>query len=87
LGAAPLRVRLRRGGESLQPLGQAHRRTLKRLLQEAGVPPWQRGRLPLVYLGERLVAVADRWLEAGCAAAPGEAGLALQWDDHGSGVN
>ncbi|OQX03010.1 MAG: hypothetical protein BWK73_40830, partial [Thiothrix lacustris] len=29
--------------------------SLKHLLQEWGVPPWERERLPLVYVGERLV--------------------------------
>lgn len=55
----PITVRYRRGGEILRQHG--HRRPLKKLLQEQGVPPWLRQRLPLVYLGEELVAVADLW--------------------------
>ncbi|MEQ9464526.1 MAG: tRNA lysidine(34) synthetase TilS [Haliea sp.] len=63
LGAGEfLAVRGRRGGERCQPLGRAGRQRLKKLLQEAGVPPWWRERLPLLYLGEELVAVADLWL-------------------------
>jgi tRNA(Ile)-lysidine synthase len=59
-----LTVRLRRGGERLRPHDQAHTRDLRDLLQQAGVPPWQRGRLPLVYAGDELLAVADLWHSA-----------------------
>jgi tRNA(Ile)-lysidine synthase len=57
-----LAVRIRSGGERCQPLGRAHSQRLKKLLQEAGVPPWWRDRLPLLYLQDELVAVADLWL-------------------------
>lgn len=56
-----LTVRLRRGGERLRPQSHAHTRELRDLLQQAGVPPWLRGRLPLVYAGGELLAVADLW--------------------------
>ena len=64
--AEPLRlqVRLRRGGERLRPHDDTHTRELRDLLQQAGVPPWQRGRLPLVYAGDELLAVADLWQTA-----------------------
>ena len=60
-------VRFRRGGESLRLHGGAHTRELRDLLQEAGVPPWQRSRLPLVFdAGGALLAVGDLWVsEAG----------------------
>ena len=61
---AGLQVRLRRGGERLRPLGHAHTRELRDLLQQAGVPPWQRGRLPLIYADGELIAVADLWQSA-----------------------
>lgn len=61
LPAAALRVRFRRGGERIRLPGRGHSHSLKKLLQERGVPPWLRERLPLVYEdereGERLVAV------------------------------
>lgn len=74
-----LEIRFRRGGESIRPLGQAHTRRLKTLLQEAGVVPWMRQRLPLVYADDELVAVADLWLAASATSAPG---TALEWRDH-----
>lgn len=64
----PLRVNYRHGGERLKPAGAAHTRELRLLLQEAGVPPWQRARLPLVWQGDVLLAVGDLILsEAGTA--------------------
>ena len=56
--SAALTVRFRRGGERLRPAGTLHHRTLKKLFQEHAIPPWMRMRLPLVYAGEQLVAVA-----------------------------
>ena len=59
-----LRVQGRRGGESLRPGLRARTRKVKSLLQEAKVPPAQREALPLLYANEKLIAVADRWLDA-----------------------
>lgn len=57
-----LSVRWRAGGERCRPLGRSGSRGLKKLLQEAGVPPWWRDRVPLLYLGGELLAVGDLWL-------------------------
>ncbi len=70
-----LRVRLRRGGETCRLRG--HRHKLKKLLQEARVPPWERARLPLVYADEELVAIGDRWVCDGFVAEAGEMGWRL----------
>lgn len=48
-------VRFRQGGESVYLPERGGHHSLKHLLQEWGVPPWERERLPLVYVGERLV--------------------------------
>lgn len=56
--AGPLHVRYRQGGEVMQVPGRGHR-DLKRLLNEQGVPAFLRGRLPLLYAGDRLLAVAN----------------------------
>ncbi len=52
----PLVLTLRQGSESLRVAGRG-RRDVKRLLQEAGVPPWQRPRQLLAWHGPALVAV------------------------------
>ena len=49
----------RQGGERCQIAGKAHSSSLKQLLQEAGVPPWWRQRVPLLYRGESLLAIGD----------------------------
>lgn len=76
---APLEIRFRSGGESLRPALARPRKRVKDLCQEAGIVPWMRGRLPLVYAGDRLVAVADLWVEAEFQAAPGTPALAPVW--------
>jgi tRNA(Ile)-lysidine synthase len=67
---AEVMVRWRQGGERCRVRG--HTRLLKHLLQEAGIPPWRRERLPLVYVGDRLAAVAGLWVCEPFAAGPGE---------------
>lgn len=59
-----LRVRYRQGGERIRPVGHKCTHKLKKLLQDHGVVPWMRRRVPLLYSGDRLVAVADLWLAA-----------------------
>lgn len=60
-GVAPvgeLEVRYRDGGEVMQLPGRGHR-DLKRLLNESGLPVFMRGRLPLLYQNNQLLAVAN----------------------------
>ncbi len=59
--AAPLTVRLRQGGERIRPAGDPHTRELRDLFQQGAVPPWHRAACPLLYDGDELLAVADRW--------------------------
>jgi len=81
-GAAPLEVRFRTGGERLRPAGDAHTRELKKLLQDRDVVPWMRGRIPLLYAGGALAAVAGLWVAEEFAAPAGERGLRVRWDGH-----
>ena len=78
----PLSVRLRAGGERLQPDPRRPRRTLKNLFQEAGVPPWQRERLPLLFRGDDLVWVPGLGIDARFQVAPGLQGLVPEWRPH-----
>jgi tRNA(Ile)-lysidine synthase len=63
-------VRYRRGGERCRMPGRSGTHELKKLLQEKGLPPWERERLPLVYIDGELAAVADLWV---CEPFAGEA--------------
>ncbi len=67
--ATTLSVRYRRGGERIRLVGAAHTRELRLILQEAGIPPWQRACLPLVYADAELIAVGD--IHSGSAQALG----------------
>lgn len=75
LQRAPVTLRLRSGGESLRPHPNAAKRSLKNLLQERGVPPWRRERLPLLYCGDELVSVVGVAVAAEFQAEEGEAAL------------
>lgn len=77
LHRAPVTLRLRRGGESLRPHPNSAMRSLKNLLQEHRIPPWQRDRLPLLYCGDELVCVSGVAVAAEYQAAAGEAGIQL----------
>ncbi len=75
LQLAPVTLRQRRGGESLRPHANSATRTLKNLLQEHCVPPWQRDRWPLLYCGDELVCVPGVAIAAAYQAAAGEAAV------------
>jgi len=70
----PLVIRYRQGGEMIDVPGRG-RRDLKRLLNERGVPGFVRGRLPLLYQGEQLLAVPSL---AGLWPMPSQ-GWQLHW--------
>jgi tRNA(Ile)-lysidine synthase len=74
-----LSIRLRAGGERLQPDARRPRRTLKNLFQEAGVPPWERDRLPLLACGADLVWVPGLGVDAKYRAARNAAGILPEW--------
>ena len=69
----------RAGGERLRPRAAGPSRTLKNLLQEHGVPPWRRTRMPLLFHGERLVWVPGIGIDADYACAEGAPGLRPCW--------
>jgi len=78
LPAALAIVHRPRGGRFL-PAGATHRRPLRKWLQERGVLPWQRDRLPIVEAGGEIVAIGDLVYGGSLAAAPGEASWIVDW--------
>jgi tRNA(Ile)-lysidine synthase len=53
-------VHARQGGERIVLPGREHSHALKHVLQDLGVPPWERERLPLLSDAQgRLLAVGD----------------------------
>jgi tRNA(Ile)-lysidine synthase len=67
----PVQVHYRQGGETLHIAGRG-RRDLKRLLNESGLPPFVRQRLPLLFVDGQLHAVANL---SGMGATSGQ----LKW--------
>jgi tRNA(Ile)-lysidine synthase len=79
-----LRVQSRPSGGLFRPSGSAHRRELRKWLQERGVLPWMRESLPVVLDGAEIVAVGDLGYGGALAAAPGEESWVIEW--HGRPV-
>ncbi|MEM9385840.1 MAG: tRNA lysidine(34) synthetase TilS [Pseudomonadota bacterium] len=82
--AAPIRVGFRQGGERVRLSGREGTRRLKHLLQEWGVVPWMRGRIPLLYQGDAIVVIGDLAVTADYAAKPDAAALEVRWEGHPS---
>lgn len=70
-------VKFRQGGERCRPVGRGHTHELRKLFQEQGIPPWQRERLPLIYIGGELAAVAHLWVCEPFQAMPNEPGIVV----------
>lgn len=68
-----------RGGERFQPVGRAHSQSLKKLFQAAGVPPWERDRVPLLYVDNTLAAVGGLGTSARFAVGHDEQGFIFTW--------
>lgn len=61
---AHIEVRFRSGGEKICLPNRRGFHSLKKLFQEASIPPWQRTLMPLIYLDQRLAAVGEHWISA-----------------------
>ncbi len=73
-----IRISTRQGGERFRPCPGGSSRPVKKWLQEQGVPPWERARIPLVFAAsdraESLIAIGDLWCSeqySGSAPAAG----------------
>jgi len=72
-------VRLRSGGERLRIDARRPSRTLKNLFQEAGVPPWERERMPLIFCGDDLVWAPGLGVDAKYLSAGRAPGIVPDW--------
>ncbi len=73
-------IRYRQGGEQIKLPGRKETHDLKKLFQEHGVPPWIRDRIPIIYYENKLIAVADFWIESKYAASESEAAWQIIWE-------
>ncbi len=79
LGIHTLRITQRSGGERFKPDSARPTRTLKHLLQEANVPPWQRDRIPLIYSDDTLAVVPFIGVASHLQTTVSELGLVISW--------
>jgi len=54
-----LRIGWRDSASRVRLLGRSHSSSLKQLLQDGKVPPWWRGHVPLLWVGDELLAIGD----------------------------
>jgi len=73
-------IRFRQGGERVQPVNRGHHHELKKLFQEAGVPPWERDRTPILYKGDEILAIAGLCICEPYQAGKDQPGLILEWN-------
>jgi tRNA(Ile)-lysidine synthase len=77
----PLRVHARQGGERLMLPGRDHHTTLKHALQDLGVPPWERVRLPLLsHPDGTLLAAGDLLLASSFHDWLADRGTKFRWE-------
>ncbi len=75
--ASTITVRFRQGGERCKVSGSQHTHALKKLCQERGIPPWERARMPLIYVDDQLAAIGDVYVCQPFGAGFQEAGLRI----------
>ncbi len=57
-------IKFRQGQEKIKLPGRKGHHSLKKLYQSQRIPPWERVKIPLIYLNNELAAVADLWISA-----------------------
>ncbi len=72
-----LQIRFRKGGEKFHPAGRQHSQSLKKLFQEGNIPPWERDVIPLVYYGDKLIAVGGLWVSHEFVVDAGKSGWSV----------
>ncbi len=79
LGINKLRITNRQGGERFKPDTARPTRTLKYLMQEAHIPPWQREKMPLIYWQDALACVPGIGIAHELQANESELGWQILW--------
>ena len=72
-------IRPRQGSASIQLDNARPRQSLRNLLQQQSVPPWQRELLPLLYCGDELVCIPGVAYAAAYVAQADEEGVLVSW--------
>ena len=56
-----------------------NRRSLKKIFQEAGIPPWMRTDVPIIFLGDELIWMPQIGLSKKFVSRRGEPALSFHW--------
>lgn len=62
------------------PAGRDKRRSVKKLLQEYKVPPWQRDKVAFIFYDEQLVAAVGLWIDKNFLACKELQAIKVDWD-------
>lgn len=76
-------IRFREGGEKIKLIGNEHSHRLKKWFQELRIPPWERGRIPLIYINGELAQVlvnSHRCISSQFTVKPDEMGIFFALD-------
>ena len=65
----------RKGGESFKPDLKRPTKKIKQMLQESDLPPWEREKLPLIFVDDELASVPNFGIDIKFQTKPKEAGL------------
>lgn len=75
-------LRWRRGSTRVTLQGRGpHRHALRKILQELSMPPWERERIPLIFINGQFACMPQVVIEESCRAGAGEVGLEIHLRD------
>ena len=74
-----LSVRAAGPGERIVRCGHAEHARVKKLMNQFAIPPWQRAYWPRLWLGDKLVAVGDLWVDQDFDQQCRDTGVRLLW--------
>jgi tRNA(Ile)-lysidine synthase len=77
---AGVQVRFQRPGGRLRLPGRDHSQSFKNFFQQKAIPPWQRNRIPLIFVDGELAAVADLCICTPFQHRTGRPGVRIRWE-------
>jgi len=74
-----LTISNRQGGEFFKPDFKRPTKKIKQLLQESSLAPWEREKLPLIFIGKELVCVPGFGIDTKYQVIPSQLGVEVTW--------
>ena len=75
----PLTIRFQQKGEKIKLADNRRHQKIKKLFQQAQIPPWERQMTPFIYRNDKLMAVGDHWLDYQYQKVFTREGIKLSW--------